>query len=312
MVIPHLNEPQKLFQTLRALDEQRSDGIPFEIIVVDNGSQNVPDAICRLLEGVRLVYQAIPGPGPARNLGVEHAKGRIIAFIDADCIAAAGWIKEIVKVFERYPDIGFLGGEIRVAKADPARANAVEAYETAYCYRNRLYVERHGYAATGNMAVRADVFRAVGPFGDINTMEDTEWGQRATSMGIRGAYAPDVIVTTPPCRDYAELRRRYDRHIAHEFARWPSGRAGMARWIVRAVAVAGSPLVEAVRLRNHTELATWRLRCLAWSVLARLRLYRAARMILIAVEDNATDVIGRWNRSDSPTGHDTAEATRKP
>lgn len=281
------------------------------MIVVDNGSRISPQAVCAAFEGVRLAREDTPGPGPARNHGVDLSRAAIIAFIDADCMAAEGWIAGIVRFFDAHPDIDVIGGDIKVAWSDPRRPNAVEAYESAYCYRNRLYVERHGYAATGNMAVRGDVFRAVGPFGGIGTMEDTEWGQRATAQGYRIAYAPDVCVVTPSCRSYAELVRRYDRHIAHEFGEWPSGPTAMAKWVARAGVVAVSPLVEIVRLARLAGLPDWRARALAWGVVARLRLYRAGRMLSIALRNDANEVVGRWNRGDAPTGSNPVEMSRR-
>ncbi len=307
VIVPHLNEPEKLAQCLRALDSQHADGIPFEIIVVDNGSRTMPETVCSAFDGVRLVREDAPGPGPARNHGAKLSRGYILAFIDADCLAASEWIKGIVTFLGAHSDIDFIGGDIQVAFAGRT-ADAVEAYEAAYCYRNRLYVEKHGYAATGNMAVRASVFEAVGPFGGINTMEDTEWGQRATAQGYRAAYAPDVCVSTPACRSYAELVRRYDRHIAHEYGEWPAGVTGTARWLMRSLVVAASPAVELFRLPRLAGVQDWRARLSAWLILTRLRLYRARRMVVMALRNDATQVIGRWNRDDAPTGRDSVEA----
>ncbi|XJN85291.1 glycosyltransferase family 2 protein [Mesorhizobium terrae] len=42
IVIPHLNEPDSLQRCLAALNAQRNPNIPFEIIVVDNGSRIPP------------------------------------------------------------------------------------------------------------------------------------------------------------------------------------------------------------------------------------------------------------------------------
>lgn len=288
---------------MRALDAQKTDGVPFEVIVVDNGSRSMPEAACAAFEGVRLVREDTPGPGPARNRGARLARGRILAFVDADCVADAGWVEGIAKVLNRRPDVDFIGGEVRVAWVDPRRPTAVEAYERVFSYRNRIYVEQHGYAATGNMAVRASVFEAVGPFGGITTMEDTEWGKRATAQGYRVVYTPDVRVFTPACRSYAELLRRYNRHVAHEFGERRDGPIGTAKWIARAMVIAASPVVELLRLSRWRELPDWRSRWLAWLVLARLRLFRAGRMLTLMTSNDATQVVGRWNRDDAPTGH---------
>ena len=57
IVIPHLNEPDSLQRCLAALNAQRNPNIPFEIIVVDNGSRIPPRAAC----------EAVPGLGSKEN-----------------------------------------------------------------------------------------------------------------------------------------------------------------------------------------------------------------------------------------------------
>lgn len=293
VIIPHLNEPDDLRRCLDALERQRDDGIPFEIIVVDNGSRVLPEAVC---SGVRLERESTPGPGPARNRGAAVARADILAFIDADCIVAPGWIREMVARFDAEPEVHCLAGDIRVAQQRDGYATAIEAYEHVFSYRVKLYVERDRYAATGNMAVRRSVFEAVGPFGGIAVMEDTDWGRRATALGFRIAYAPGMRVYTPPCRSFEELTRRWDRHIAHDFERIGPGVFGMAKWLARSLAIAASPAGEIVRILRSDRLATLRERGLAFGCLARVRLYRARKMLGLALTGNAVRMVESWNR----------------
>ncbi|KKC38833.1 glycosyltransferase [Devosia epidermidihirudinis] len=295
VILPHLNEPD-LLTCLRSLDGQRGDGVPFEIIVVDNGSRELPETAVSLVSEVRLLKQPTPGPGPARNLGASEARAPILAFVDADCVASPNWVATIYRYFDEHPDIDFIGGDIRIRPADASRLTAVEAYENVYSYRARIYVERHGFAATGNMAVRASVFRAVGPFGGIGTMEDTEWGQRATGMGFHIAYVPEARVYTPSCRSFAELARRWDRHVAHEFADIRDKPLGMARWVAKSVAMAASPAAEAIKLMRSDRVDGWRERLLALGCVTRVRLYRARRMLGLALHDDAAGMVDMWNR----------------
>lgn len=296
IIIPHLNEPGDLRRCLDSLEAQKEDGIPFEIIVVDNGSSEPPETVCAAFPGVRLEHEPVPGPGPARNRGVLAARAELLAFIDADCAAQAGWVRAIVDFFGHNPRVGFIGGDIRVRPGDPARPTAIEAYEHIYSYRTRFYVERYGFAATGNMAVRAEVFRAVGPFGGIATMEDTEWGQRATAQGHHIAYLPKARVYTASCRSFAELTRRWDRHIAHEFRQILHRPGGMLRWIALGVTIAASPLGEIPRIMRSDRVSGLRDRGLALACLTRVRLYRARRMLGLAFRDNAAAMVGAWNR----------------
>ncbi|SFU09375.1 glycosyltransferase family A protein [Mesorhizobium sp. YR577] len=299
VVIPHLNEPGDLRRCLRALAAQRVDGIPFEIIVVDNGSAELPVAVCAAVPGVRLESEAIPGPGPARNRGASVAQAELLAFIDADCIAEPGWIRSIVEFMDQNPRVDFVGGDIRILLADPERMTAIEAYESVYSYRAKRYVEQHGFAATGNMAVRAEVFRAVGPFGGISSMEDTEWGQKATAKGYKIAYVADAMVRTASCKSFAELTRRWDRHIAHEFRQIKHGGMSLVKWVATSGIIAASPGGEIIRILRSDRVSGLRDKCLALACLTRVRLYRARRMLGLAFHDNTALMVGSWNRENS-------------
>lgn len=299
VVIPHLNEPDNLRRCLLSLDAQRGDGVPFEVIVVDNGSAEMPHAACAGFSDVRLVREPIPGPGPARNCGAGLAQADLLAFIDADCVAEPGWVRAIVGRMGERPDIDLLGGDIGILMTDPARPTAIEAYESIYSYRARRYVEEHGYAATGNMAVRTSVFRSVGPFGGIATMEDTEWGQRATARGHPIAFLAQAKVLTPSCKSFGELARRWDRHVAHEFRNAGTSVAAKLKWLAYAAVVAASPLPEAVKILRSDRVSGFADRMRAVGCLTRVRLYRARLMFGLALRGNATSLVANWNREET-------------
>ena len=297
VVIPHLNEPEDLRRCLTALDRQRRDGVEFEVIVVDNGSREPPATLCARFDGVRLTGETTPGPGPARSRGASEAAAPIIAFIDADCLAQPGWIGGIAKYFANHPDVDVLAGAIGIARADPDHPTAFELYDDLYSYRVRLYVERDHYAATGNMAVRKAAFEKVGPFGGISTMEDRAWGRREHELGLHLAFVPEVRVLTPSCTSFEELWRRWDRHIAHDFREIATSVPGNLKWLALSLAMAASPGVEAARLvvdgRGHSLGERWR----AFGTLARVRLYRAAKMLALLAHKRSAAMVNSWNRS---------------
>ena len=149
------------------------------------------------------------------------------------------------------------------------------------------------------MAVRADVFREVGPFGGIATMEDTEWGKRASALGHRIAYLGGARVFTDPCASFGELARRWDRHVAHDFRKVAGHPAEILVWAARSLAIAASPLIGIAAIVRCDRISGLRSRWLAFACLARVRLYRARRMLGLLLRDNTAAMVGSWNREKS-------------
>ena len=292
VVIPHLNQPAMLARCLASLRAGRRQ--PDEIIVVDNGSAVPPQAICDAVPGVKLLHEAQPGPGPARNLGVKAAMGEVLAFLDADCLADPAWLAEAATALAD-PQAMILGGDVRIAWADPARLTMLEAYESIYAYRMDRYIAREGFTGTGNLVVRQGVLDKVGPFAGIGIAEDRDWGQRATALGFVIRYVPDMKVYHPARQTFAELARKWDRQTAHDYVK-ARGASGRLRFALKALAMAPSPLVELPRLLTSDRIHGFRSRALAFGALTRIRAYRAGLMLRLLAGADPDTLSGRWNR----------------
>jgi glycosyltransferase involved in cell wall biosynthesis len=85
VVIPSYNRLDFLKQALSSVWAQSYND--YEIIVVDDGSTDGTKDYLALLDGrVKAFFQPNKGPGAARNLGVKHAIGNYVAFLDSDDI----------------------------------------------------------------------------------------------------------------------------------------------------------------------------------------------------------------------------------
>ncbi len=294
VVIPHFNQPDYLRHCLQTLRDQEPFAADAEIIVVDNGSKVMPDDICAEFPEVTLLRETTPGPGPARNHGVTRAKGDVLAFIDADCHAHPGWLAAIASAF--FDDqTQIMGGDVRIHVLDPDNPTALEAYESVYAYRNKMYVSQ-GYSGTGNLATRPSIFADVGGFAGIGVAEDREWGRRATNGGYHIRYLPEMIVYHPARRSFAELARKWDRHIAHDYEERRPGLAGLLRWFAKAAALAASPLYELFRIARSDRISSRHERLLAFGCLVRIRFYRAWTMASIALTPHKTQSRSDWVR----------------
>jgi glycosyltransferase involved in cell wall biosynthesis len=92
VVIPSYNSLKTINACLDSLYSQEEQ--PLEIILVDSSSDGTPQHVRQRYPRVRVHHlRKRTFPGPARNLGASIAKGSIVSFIDADCIAAPNWVK---------------------------------------------------------------------------------------------------------------------------------------------------------------------------------------------------------------------------
>jgi glycosyltransferase involved in cell wall biosynthesis len=279
VIIPHLNQPDALESCLRTLDTQTLSRHSFEVIVVDNGSATPPTDVVARHPGVSLLHESEPGPGPARNAGVTIARGEMLAFIDADCRAHPDWLHTIGQWSRSSPPDTVLGGDVRIWTAENESLNAVAAYETVFAYRFKLYIERHGYSGTGNMAVLRRDFDRVGPFAGIDVAEDMEWGQRALRAGLRFRYIPDMIVFHPARSSLRELYAKWDRQIAHYRNMAEGNPAWQLRWIAQALLVLASLAPGAVTILTSDRLHGGSPRLKAIAVLCAVRAHRAMTML---------------------------------
>ncbi|MEZ5776897.1 MAG: glycosyltransferase [Paracoccaceae bacterium] len=295
VVIPHFNQEAYLRRCLETLHAQQGCRAEREIIVVDNASNELPEAACKAFPGVRLLSEKTPGPGPARNTGAQAAKGDVLAFIDADCHADPGWLAAIETAFA-LPDREIIGGDVRVDYADPARPTFIEPYEAIYSYRNEKYIA-HGFSGTGNLAMRPDILKHVGPFAGVGVAEDRDWGLRAGALGYRIDYIDDMIVYHPARNSFSELTGKWGRHIAHDFRDQASGLSGKLRWVAKAAALAVSPLIEIPTIIRSARLHGGKERALAFLCLVLIRLYRSAAMLRTLVTAGWRRPKNDWSRS---------------
>jgi glucosyl-dolichyl phosphate glucuronosyltransferase len=114
------NRPHDLERCLQAF--ARLDGRP-EVIVVDSASQPSCEELVtrygRFVPNLRYVREEVPGLSRARNIGLAHARGRIVAFIDDDAAPRPDWTVRIVAPFDD-PSVGCVGGACAAAFEDAA------------------------------------------------------------------------------------------------------------------------------------------------------------------------------------------------
>ena len=299
VIIPHLNQVASLARCLVSIAGQDFPRDRVEIIVVDNGSRVPLVSLRAAWPQVRFLLERAPGPGLARNLGVEHAHGELLLFIDADCRAGAGWLAAGVRALEVRPGSGVVGGDVRIDVADPLRLTALESYESVFAYQQRMYIEHKHFSGTGNLGMWKSVHRAVGGFVGIAFAEDLEWGRRARAKGFVIEYVPDMVIYHPARDTFDQLAAKWRRHVAHDWNAHRAAGRSHARWAFLAAVTLASAAPHALRVMSSDRLSGVANRLKGIGTLARIRAYRMREMLRVpAAQASGRGAAGAtsWNR----------------
>lgn len=107
IIIPAYNAANYIEETLESVFKQTFTD--YETIVVDDGST---DGTLKLLQSyadkVTFLSKSNGGPASARNLGIRHARGELIAFLDSDDLWVKDKLAEQVNFLDRYKHIGMV------------------------------------------------------------------------------------------------------------------------------------------------------------------------------------------------------------
>lgn len=192
VIVPVYNAERALPRLMASLRRQDYPRSRVEIILVDNNSTDrSAEVIGRCPEAVGLSFERWQSSYAARNVGIEHATGDVLAFIDADCRADAGWLNAGIRGLI---EGGFDRVAGRVEFVLSAHPNIYEIFDSASNFRQGDFVAR-GWSGAGNLFVRREVIAEVGPFdAQMISGGDCEFGLRATRAGRSLGYAPDAVV----------------------------------------------------------------------------------------------------------------------
>lgn len=194
IIVPAYNCETMVGNCLKALLDQDYPKDDYEIIIVDNNSKDRTAEIIKSYPVKYFLQKDVQTSYASRNMGIQKAKGDIIAFTDSDCIPRKDWLSKAVRGFEDGV-IGCVAGEI---EADTPQ-NYVEAFLTEKNTLAQSATIRNPflpYPQTANALYRRDVFDKIGLF-------ETKWasggdGDLAWRMQLNTdykiQYVPESVV----------------------------------------------------------------------------------------------------------------------
>ncbi|HID40416.1 MAG TPA: glycosyltransferase [Calditrichaeota bacterium] len=194
IIIPSYNrvdELAELFGSIRNLDFPKDS---FEVVVADDGStDNTPQLIKEIQAKdeftLRYFTQQKKGPGAARNLGMEKAKGDFFIFIDSDVILPSAWLKNIAEAVNREQADAF-GGPDTYLKSFSPLLKAINYTMTSFITTGGLRGKKGKmlakyYPRSFNMGLSKALWQKIGGFHPRYYGEDIEFSNRIINAGAK-------------------------------------------------------------------------------------------------------------------------------
>ena len=206
VIIASYNSKRTINDCLRSLENQTTDK-DFEIIVIDSSTDDTAKFVKERFPQVNVHQsQERKYPESARNIGISVAKGEIIAFIDADCIADKNWIHELLKAHQSPQPV--IGGAI--ANGNPGYVGWAAYFCELTQWMPGVQTKWLVDLVTGNTSYKREVFEKYGRFMEGPYSADTAFHWRLCQNGIRLHFVPSILV-------YHRYIDNFIKFLSHEY-----------------------------------------------------------------------------------------------
>ena len=189
VIIPTFNRKKELALLLDSLVKQSLDRNLFEVIVIDDGSNDGTDQVVKKFQkDNNFIYQWIHNQGRsvARNKGASIAKAIYLSFIDSDCIPNNTWLEEIHSIIINNPEMLVIRGPI------------ISSLPNLPPFIHSCIIGKDYY--TGVFSIRATFFKDLAGFDELLSYyaEDTEIWARIVKSTDKIYFSEKIIVAHPP------------------------------------------------------------------------------------------------------------------
>ena len=171
-IIPAFNEELFLPQVLKSIRAHTPISLPYEIIVVDNGSEDRTVELAKQNDA-KVIINKEANIGELRNIAVGVSRGSILIFLDADILVTEEWGRNITEIYNSLIDSPYQVTGSRYGIPTPA--SWIEKV-----WFKPLVTKPSKYINSGHLITSRVLFDDVGGFdANLETGEDYAFCQSA-------------------------------------------------------------------------------------------------------------------------------------
>ncbi|MCB9189526.1 MAG: glycosyltransferase family 2 protein [Flavobacteriales bacterium] len=222
ILVPGKNEGKHIFKLANSLREQTYQN--FELIIVDDGSDDNTEEICRSLKRNGLIdifirNEVRGGKASGANTALRLASGKYVVHLDADCSYDMDAIEQIIIPFYEDERVGAVGGNVMVRNYKESLATTLQGFE----YSDAISIGRMVSSYLGIYkiisgafgAFRMDVLRNIKGW-DIGPGLDGDITVKYRKLGYRIVFEDRAVCQTSvpnTFRKLAKQRLRWDKSL---------------------------------------------------------------------------------------------------
>ncbi len=208
IIIPSYNNLNIITNCLDSILNQNSH-YKYEVIVVDSSDKDDYSQLPVKYPGLKLIsLNKRTFPGTARNVGVQKARGKLIAFTDSDCIVASDWIDKILFEHGQRGRILISGS---IENGTPQNYIGTSEYIIEFSdfipqKRSRLVDN----IPTCNFSIERELFMQIGQLADVIKGSDTLFCYQVLDKEIPIMFVPSIKV-------YHQNRCQLNQYLKNQF-----------------------------------------------------------------------------------------------
>lgn len=207
IIIPAMNKWTYTYCCLRFIS-RLEDLVPFEVIVVDNGSTDQTKEMLALISDISVIRnENNVGFVEACNMGVRASRGEFVLFLNNDAMIVNGSLDNMVALMDGDRTTGAVGAKLVYPDGRLQEAGGIIWNDPVYIglnygkFENPLayeynYVREVDYCSGACLLVRKDLFVRVGLFDAEFApayFEDTNLAFALRSIGYKTLYQPKAV-----------------------------------------------------------------------------------------------------------------------